>query len=186
MIYIELMYGIFKNCIVILFLFLGLNTSTYSQDDHSKPILYVFLSDECIITQYYVPSLNDIWVQFGKEVDMVAIFPNFSSKAKKIQSFYDKYKLKIPHKTDYYKVLSKSLGATITPEAILLDASGRTVYKGRIDNSYVEIGKRRRVVTAHELSDALKSLTNDREIAIPQTEAVGCFINFNDKISNNK
>ena len=113
------MYGISKNCIVILFLFLGLNTSTYSQDDLSKPILYVFLSDECIITQYYVPSLNDIWVQYGEDVDMVAIFPNFSSKTKKIQSFYDKYKLKIPHKTDYYKVLSKSLGATITPEAIL-------------------------------------------------------------------
>ena len=91
------MYGISKNCIVILFLFLSLNTSTYSQDDLSKPILYVFLSDECIITQYYVPSLNDIWVQYGEDVDMVAIFPNFSSKTKKIQSFYDKYKLKIPH-----------------------------------------------------------------------------------------
>ena len=186
MVYIQKMYEVSKSCAVVFLLFLGLNTSTYSQDDLSKPILYVFLSDECIITQYYVPSLNDIWVQYGEDVDMVAIFPNFSSKTKKIQSFYDKYKLKIPHKTDYYKVLSKSLGATITPEAILLDTSGRIIYKGRIDNSYVQIGKRRRVVTAHELSDALKSLTNDREIAIPQTEAVGCFINFNDKISSNK
>lgn len=180
------MYEVSKSCAVVFLLFLGFNTSTYSQDDLSKPILYVFLSDECIITQYYVPSLNDIWVQYGEDVDMVAIFPNFSSKAKKIKSFYDKYKLKIPHKTDYYKVLSKSLGATITPEAILLDTSGRIIYKGRIDNSYVQIGKRRRVVTAHELSDALKSISNDREIAIPQTEAVGCFINFNDKISSNK
>ena len=180
------MYRVSKSCVVVFLLFLGLNTSTYSQDEPAKPILYLFLSDECIITQYYVPTLNDIWAQYGKDVDMVAIFPNFSSKAKKIQTFYDKYKLTIPYKTDYYKILSRSLGATITPEAILLDTSGKIIYQGRIDNSYVQIGKRRRVVTSHELSDALKSLTNDKEIAIPQTEAIGCFINFSDKISSNR
>ena len=175
-----------KICVVVFLLILGLSSNTYSQDETAKPILYLFLSDECIITQYYVPTLNDISAQYGENVDMVAIFPNFSSKAKKIQIFYDKYKLTIPHKTDYYKELCRSLGATITPEAILLDTSGRIIYQGRIDNSYVQIGKRRRVVTSHELSDALDSLINDEKIAIPQTEAIGCFINFNDKISSNR
>ena len=180
------MYRISKMCVVVFLLILGLSTGTYSQNEASKPILYLFLSDECIITQYYVPTLNEISAQYGEDVDMVAIFPNFSSKPKKIQAFYDKYKLTIPHKTDYYKELSRSLGATITPEAILLDTSGYIIYHGRIDNSYVQIGKRRRVVTTHELSAALESLINDKEIAIPHTEAIGCFINFSDKISSNR
>ncbi len=158
----------------------------YCQDNTSKPILYLFLSDECVITQFYVPTLNDISAKYGDEVDMVAIFPNFSSKPKKIEAFYDKYQLTIPHKTDYYKELSRSLGATVTPEAILLDTVGKIRYQGRIDNSYVQIGKRRRVTSTQELSDALSSLISDIKIEIPQTEAIGCFINFSDKISSNR
>lgn len=151
-----------------------------------KPILYIFLSDECIITQYYITTLNQVSEEYGQNIDMVAIFPNFSSKPDKIDAFYDKYKLNIPYKTDYYKELSKNLGATVTPEVFLLDPNGQIVYQGRIDNSYVAIGKRRRVVTNHDLSDALSDLLQEQEIKIPQTEAIGCFINFSDKISSSK
>lgn len=181
-----MMFRISHICIVVLLLIVGVNSAVYSQNEEQKPILYLFLSDECIITQYYIPTLNELSAQYGEEVDMVAIFPNFSSKPKKIEAFYDKYQLAIPHKTDYYKKLSRSLGATITPEAILLDTSGKIVYQGRIDNSYVQIGKRRRVVTTQELSDAIYSLVKNEEIEVTQTEAIGCFINFNDKISSDR
>jgi len=154
-----------------------------AQAQQSKPTLYLFLSDECIITQYYVPTINDIAAEFGDHIDMVAIFPNFSSKPKKIDAFYQKYKLNIPHKTDYYKTLSKSLGATVTPEAILVNNKGQIIYQGRIDNSYVQIGKRRRVVTKHELTDALSATVTNKEIAESETKAIGCFINFKDQIS---
>ena len=164
----------------------GFSAKAQTSPITTKPILYLFLSDECIITQYYITTLNDISKRYSEEVDMVAIFPNFSSKPKKIEAFYAKYKLTIPHKTDYYKKLSRSLGATVTPEAILLNTEGRIVYQGRIDNSYVAIGKRRRVVTTQELSDAIDRLLKGTEIAVNQTEAIGCFINFNDKLSNKK
>ena len=154
--------------------------------DSDSLTLYLFLSDECVITQYYVPTLNEIHAQYGDEVGMLAIFPNFSSKPSKIEGFYDKYGLTIPHRTDYYKDLSRKLGATITPEAILVDQQGKILYQGQIDNSYVRIGKRRRVVTTHDLSDALLSATNHQEIKAPKTEAIGCFINFRDKISRDK
>lgn len=163
---------------------IGISTSIAQHQTTAKPVLYLFLSDECVITQYYIPTLNELATAYGDKVDMVAIFPNFSSKPDKIKAFYDKYQLTIPHKTDYYKTLSKALGATITPEAILVDGAGNTLYQGRIDNSYVQIGKRRRVVTAHELEDALSAITNDKEILTAETEAIGCFINFNDTISS--
>ena len=165
-------------------LVIGFIAQGQTSENTSKPILYLFLSDECIITQYYINTLNDISARYSQEVDMVAIFPNFSSKPKKIDAFYDKYKLTIPHQTDYYKKLSRSLGATVTPEAILLDTAGKIVYQGRIDNSYVAIGKRRRVVTTQELTDAVEALLKGKEIEVHQTEAVGCFINFSDKISS--
>jgi len=161
-----------------------MNVNSIGQTETAKPLLYLFLSDECIITQYYITTLNTLVEEYGQEVDMVAIFPNFSSKPKKIEAFYQKYKLNIPYKTDYYKELSRSLGATVTPEAILLDTKGKIVYQGRIDNGYVRIGKRRRVVTTHELSDAITALVKNEEIEVAKTEAIGCFINFSDKISS--
>ena len=176
----------FKISIVLLSLLLGLGNYTWAQEETTKPTLYLFLSDECVITQYYITALNALVDEYGGEVEMVAIFPNFSSKKKKIEAFYEKYKLNIPYKTDYYKKLSRSLGATVTPEAILLNSNGEIIYQGRIDNSYVRIGKRRRVVTTSELSDAIYALVKNEEIEVSRTEAIGCFINFNDQISSRK
>ena len=180
------MNRLLKSIALVLLLGLGINSYSYGQEETSKPTLYLFLSDECIITQYYITTLNALVAEYSDDIDMLAIFPNFSSKPKKIEAFYEKYKLNIPYKTDYYKELSTSLGATVTPEAILLDINGKIVYQGRIDNSYVQIGKRRRVVTTQELSDAISSLINNEEIKVARTEAIGCFINFNDKISSNR
>lgn len=176
------------NRLYILTFMLVMTVSCAAQDAEieSKPILYLFLSDECIITQYYVTTLNEISLAYRSDIDMVAIFPNFSSKPNKIEAFYKKYGLKITHRTDYYKSLSRSLGATVTPEAILLDSSGKKVYQGRIDNSYVAIGKRRRVVSTRELADAIESILSEKKVATPRTEAIGCFINFSDEISSKK
>lgn len=144
--------------------------------------LYLFLSDECVITHYYVPTLNELDETFGDDIDMLAVFPNFSSKPKKIDHFYTTYGLTIPHRTDYFKKLTRKLGATITPEAIFYNhTKDKILYQGRIDNSYVKIGKRRRVITSKELKDALSAWLADEDIAVQKTEAVGCFINFMDQ-----
>src|SRR5258708_33881879 len=50
--------------------------------------------------------------------------------------------------------LVKYAGATITPEAAVL-AGGRLVYRGRIDDRYVELGVERPTPTRHDLADAL-------------------------------
>ena len=49
-------------------------------------------------------------------------------------------------------------------------------YRGRIDNQYAALGKPRRVVTVHDLRDALDAVLAGRPVANPETEAFGCFI----------
>lgn len=147
--------------------------------------LYIFLSDECVITQYYIPTINALYEQYGREIAFIAVFPNFSSKRDKIKAFYEMYGLKIPFKTDYYKHLCRKLGATITPEAILYNESNSEIlYQGRIDNSYASIGKRRRVITSKDLEEVLALTKSKVDFKTIRNEAIGCFINFNDKISN--
>lgn len=146
--------------------------------------VYLFLSDECVITQYYVPTINDLHAEFGAEFNFVAVFPNFSSKPKKISAFYHKYQLSVPHITDYYKSLSKAMDAQVTPEVVIYNHTTDTkLYQGKIDNSYAAIGKRRRVITSHELHDALRNIQDGKKINQTYTKAIGCFINFNDQLS---
>jgi hypothetical protein len=54
------------------------------------------------------------------------------------------------------------------PETIL--------YRGRIDNSFVSPGKKRRVVTEHYLTAALSQILEGKEITVKKTQPTGCFI----------
>jgi hypothetical protein len=50
------------------------------------------------------------------------------------------------------------------------------LYQGRIDNWAYELAKKRRVITEHNLRDALNSIVHNQPIKITKTKAVGCYI----------
>jgi hypothetical protein len=71
--------------------------------------------------------------------------------------------------------LVKAAGATITPEAAVF-AGGRFVYRGRIDDRYVDLGVERPAATKRDLAEALAAVIAGRPVTPPTTQAVGCFI----------
>lgn len=73
--------------------------------------------------------------------------------------------------------LAKSVGATVTPEAVVVTSSGAIVYRGRISDLYADYGKRRRAATTHDLRDALSgALQKNASTRLVTTKAIGCFI----------
>src|SRR5437870_1959978 len=72
--------------------------------------------------------------------------------------------------------LTDFLGAGTTPEAVVVDGSGHTVYSGAIDNRAADLGQRRIVITEHYLADALDSVVKGQPVKVKKTNAVGCFI----------
>ncbi|MEL6988150.1 MAG: hypothetical protein AAGK97_09995, partial [Bacteroidota bacterium] len=117
----------------------------------------------------------------SEQIEFIGLFPNFVSKPKNIAHFKKEYKIPFELKTDYYKSKSTQFGVTVTPEVVVYnETTDEVLYKGRIDNTYFKIGKQRSVTTEHELKDALTSIKEGKEILIKETEAVGCFINFNE------
>ena len=73
-------------------------------------------------------------------------------------------------------VVADRLGATRTPESFVLDKQRVVRYRGRIDDQYAALGKRRTVVTAHDLGDALEAILAGEAVNEPRTGAVGCLI----------
>ena len=71
--------------------------------------------------------------------------------------------------------VAKAYGAARTPEAFLLDADGKIVYHGRIDDN-TEAPK----VTVHDLKNAMTKLVAGEAAAIDpkSTAAFGCTIKF--------
>ncbi len=161
---------------LLVFPFFLLAVRAISQDSIS---VYLFLHDECVISQNYTALLNQLHEEYGKEVAFVGLFPNFSSKPDKIEAFRQKYHISFPLKTDYYKTITKAMGATVTPEVVIFDHTlGQKLYQGRIDDTYFRVGKRRTVTTTAELEDALHAIRKGKPIPITETDAVGCFINL--------
>ncbi|HUQ87649.1 MAG TPA: hypothetical protein VM096_08830, partial [Vicinamibacterales bacterium] len=66
-------------------------------------------------------------------------------------------------------------GVTVTPEVAVMRGS-TLVYRGRIDDRYVELGRERPKPTRHDLEEALNAAIAGKTIAIRQTRAVGCIL----------
>lgn len=155
-----------------------------AQEANTKTV-YLFVLDDCKICQYYAPQLDSMKTKYASDsLQFRMIFPNFSSKPKAINRFKNKYGISIEHQTDYYKTLTNKFEVNVLPTVVVYDDMKETIiYKGRIDNAYFSLGRKRRVVNTHELQDVLTDLHLGISKQYANTESVGCFINFNDQLS---
>jgi hypothetical protein len=74
--------------------------------------------------------------------------------------------------------LVRKYSITVTPEVVLLDATGKVQYRGAIDNWYYELGKHRQTVTEHYLIDAIQSSISGETIAIKEAKPIGCILSM--------
>ena len=138
---------------------------------------FVFLSPECPICKNYSKILNELNDQWKQQVSFVGIVPGKSYSRKDINSFIKSYSISFPLYTDQSFALSKKLEATTTPEVILIDKNGMIVYRGAIDNWFVDLGKNRSKATSNYLDNAISQSLNGQTVVIHSTKPVGCLIN---------
>jgi hypothetical protein len=72
--------------------------------------------------------------------------------------------------------LVRRTGVTVTPEVAVIDAGGRMVYRGRIDDRYIDFGRDRPQPTERDLERALDAVVAGRPVPVAQTHAVGCYL----------
>jgi peroxiredoxin len=137
----------------------------------------VFITTDCPIANRYAPELKRLHSEFqtrGVQMTLVHVDKELSQlKAKQHAADYD-----LPRSIviDRKHQLVTATGASITPEAVVIDQKGHIRYRGRINDQHTDFGKRRRQPTRHDLQNAVQSLLNGQPIAEPQTKAIGCVI----------
>ena len=162
----------------ILFTILFLTTTIIgrSQSDYS---VYVFIAEKCPISIYMAKPLQEAYKQFGDQVDFYTVFPMKNSTDKSARKFLNEYGLAdFNIKLDIYQGFAKTLGATITPEIVVLDKEGEIAFKGRISDAYRAPGKMKHGPRKNELITVLELLTSGKSVPKPWAQAVGCYITF--------
>jgi hypothetical protein len=144
----------------------------------TKAIVFLFTSTDCPISNRYAPEVQRVVSEFaGKGVVFRLVYPNPADEAAAIHEHMTafSYAGAMEALRDPRHVLVKFTKATVTPEAVVV-AAGRVVYRGRIDDRYVEIGLERPAPTQHDLADALAAVVAGKRVPRAATQAVGCFI----------
>lgn len=127
--------------------------------------------------QGYAGQLQQLAATYQpRGVAFVGVFPNFYATDSAMLAFQNQYALPFAVEKDPDFQLTNRFGATITPEAVVVDAAGQVVYRGMIDNAYFKPGKRRGTTTAYYLQDALEQLLAGEPVRKAQTQAIGCVI----------
>ncbi len=146
--------------------------------DKGKAEAVFFVTNDCPISNYYAHEIRRICEDYAKRgagCSLVYTDPAMTDEQARQHSAeygHGAY----PKIVDRSHMLVKAAGAKINPTAVIVTSDGRIAYRGRIDNSYAAIGVQRRVVTEHDLRDALDAVIAGHPVPRPETQPVGCYI----------
>lgn len=161
-----------------LFLMFSFSLCPFAGAQTDRLTVYLFLLEDCKITQAYTNRLNAIYHTYHPQgIQFEALFSNPVSTDTAITAFIHKYNFEVPCRLDVAGSQARAFGVTVTPEVVLYDEHRQQIlYQGRIDNLYERVGQRRQVVTSFELEAALFAVTHQKPVPIPRTQAVGCLL----------
>jgi thiol-disulfide isomerase/thioredoxin len=143
-----------------------------------------FVATDCPVSNAYAPEIQRVCREYGgRGVGCSLIYEDVetahggASLRQQVRGHLDEYKYRgIPAAIDGDRAAAATAKASITPTAVVVDRRGEIRYRGRIDNLYAALGKRRQQVTSHDLRDALDAVLAGRPVPHPETESIGCFI----------
>jgi hypothetical protein len=137
-----------------------------------------FITNDCPVSNYYsheIRRICDVYATRGVGCALVYTDPALTDEQAR-QHAKDYGHGSYPKIVDRTHTLVKATGAAITPTAVLIKPDESIAYRGRIDNFYAAIGKTRRIVTEHDLRDALDAVIAGKPVAKPEAPPVGCYI----------
>ena len=158
---------------------LGKSYYNFKVDDKTSGTVFIFLFTDCPASQNYTLLINDLVKKYQKNtINFAIVFPGDFSSENEIQSFVKTYHLTTPILIDQSFKLTKFLNATVAPESFVLNKYNKIIYSGRIDDQYFSPGRKRQVITSHDLDAAISNLVSGKIQLVQTTKAIGCIINY--------
>jgi len=137
-----------------------------------KATVYVFLSTQCMVSKVYAPRLNALARDYGKRgVAVIGVFSNIQEGQAEVAAFAKSHAFAFPTVRDADASLAAKYGATMTPQAFVVNSSGQVVYQGRIDDNADTT-----LVHHHDLQAAIDAVLAGQPVLHPKLAAFGCIL----------
>ena len=132
----------------------------------------IFIATRCPVSNGYNARMQKLAEEYGaRGVNVVGINSNSTEPAEEVKSHAAGKGLTFPILKDAGNQIADRFNAHVTPEAYLLDASGRLVYHGAIDNS-----RSGDSITETYLSNAIDATLAGKPVERTEVKAFGCSI----------
>jgi hypothetical protein len=150
----------------------GVVSPISEQDDLT---VLVFVATDCPIANRYAPELRRLYERFGGDVVFWLVYPSDDQSVSILREHRASYGFPFEAVRDPENKLVALSGVTVTPE-VAVYAGQRLVYRGRINDRYVDFGVSRAGARMHDLRDVLDQLVAGRDVPFTETRAVGCYL----------
>ncbi|MEX0978022.1 MAG: thioredoxin family protein, partial [Pirellulales bacterium] len=154
----------------------------YSLDElgKNKIVVLAFVGTECPLAKIYASRLTELASKYEPQgVAFVGINSNRQDAPTEIAAFARVHAIKFPILKDLNQVVADQVGATRTPEIVVLDANRTIRYRGRIDDQYgfqSTVSYQKKAAAENNLADAVEALLAGKKVAQAETPAAGCLI----------
>jgi peroxiredoxin len=134
--------------------------------------LLIFVATRCPVSNAYNARMQKLAEDYrARGVNVVGINSNSTEPASEVKAHASEKGLTFTILKDAGNQVADRFGAQATPEAYLLDASGKLVYHGRIDNSRYGY-----VITSTDLRNAVEASLAGKPVEKAEAKAFGCSI----------
>jgi peroxiredoxin len=132
----------------------------------------IFIAVQCPVSNAYNERMEKLYEDYkARGVAVVGINANTTEPADVVKAHAKEKGLNFPILKDANDRVADRLGAGHTPEAFFLNASGKLVYHGAIDNSMNPV-----MVNTNHLRNAIDATLAGKSIEHTDVKAFGCSI----------
>jgi hypothetical protein len=139
-----------------------------------KAVVLLFVRTDCPISNRYAPELERLAHAFP-EMRFYLVYTESGATIESLERHGKEYGYTIPFVIDTRRQYVGRTHVRVTPEAAVI-VKGRLVYRGRIDDRFVDLGKTRPKALHNDLQDVLAAVSAGANLAFRETRAIGCAI----------
>ncbi|HEX3725763.1 MAG TPA: redoxin domain-containing protein [Pirellulales bacterium] len=171
---------------------LGKNVASFTLPDYrggsqsldglgkNKIVVLAFLGVECPLCKLYAPRLAELAKTYEpKGVVFLGLDSNRQDAVTEIAAYARAHHIEFPILKDLNQVVADQVGATRTPEIVVLDQQHAIRYRGRIDDQYgfqSNVSYQKSQPSERDLVSALDALVAGKPVTTAKTPLVGCLI----------
>ncbi|MEP7015178.1 MAG: redoxin family protein [Verrucomicrobiota bacterium] len=154
----------------------GVSHTFFSKTNaNAKALVFIFVLADCPICNFYASELRRLRQAFP-QIDFYLVYADPDIAVNEARQHSKDYNFGFPGLLDPAQQLVRKSGATRTPEAAVFSPEGKLLYRGRIDDRYVDYGKRLDHPRQRDLQNALESIVQNKPAIWPKMAPIGCFI----------